>query len=351
MRKCSNLKLLPEQLGELKGLQRLDASETAIEQLPDSIAQLKKLVDLNLSYCEKLRKLPEQFGNMEGLEELQAYGSGIEQLPDSFSNLLKLRSLNLSYCSELKRLPEQLGKMQCLEFLYASDTAIEELPDSIGSLPGIRMLDFNECNKLTCIPTGIRNLKSLEYLWLTSGEDIKEMELIEAVNDMKLEYLSLSCNIRVWLPFILSCSSLTYLILHDEGGRPFPTKPFSFFQLFNLESLDLINCTSHGSSFPELPLNLRTLKVESHASLEQLPDLSYLKHLKKISIRRCCSLQSLHKLPPHLNFLTVADCTSLQEFPDLSELRDLMYLTVLRNGSNLKVSLEENHLQFELSSS
>ncbi|XP_063940599.1 disease resistance protein RUN1-like isoform X2 [Daucus carota subsp. sativus] len=344
MRKCSNLKLLPEQLGDLKCLKMLDVSFTAIEQLPDSIAHLKKLVYLDLSCCTKLRNLPEQFGNMEALETFDAEASGIEQLPDSFSNLLKLRSLNLRYCSELKRLPEQVGKMQCLERLDASSSAIEELPDSIGSLPMIKELDFNKCEKLSCVPNSIGNLKSLRSLLLV-GEDIIKIELIEAVTDIKLETLHLSCNIRVWLPIIVSVTSLTFLILYDECGSPSPTKPFSFFQLFNLKYLQLTNSTTHGSSFPELPLNLRSLQVENHASLEQVPELSYLKHLFKLSITRCCSLQSLHKLPPHLESLTVKDCTSLQEFPDLSMLRDLEQLDVYRNGSNLKVSLEENHLQ------
>ena len=162
---------------------------------------------------------------------------------------------------------------------------------------------------------------------------------------MNLEYLSLSCNIRVWLPIILSFSSPRILSLRDECGSPSPTKPFSFFQLFNLQVLTLTNSTSHGSSFPELPLNLKELIVDKHASLEQVPDLSYLKQLKIMSISRCCSLQSLRKLPPHLSLLRVEDCTSLQEFPDLSMLRDLETLEVTGNGSNLKVSLEENHLQ------
>ncbi|KAL1803643.1 hypothetical protein ACET3Z_032290 [Daucus carota] len=344
MKRCSNLKLLPEQLGDMKGLERLDASDTAIEQLPDSVAHLNKLVELNLRDCKKLRKLPEQFGNMEALETFDAAGSAIEQLPDSFSNLLNLYFLNLTGCSQLKRLPEHLGKMQSLKWLYASYTAIEELPDSIGLLPRIELLNFRECEKLTYVPNSIWNLKSLARLILTR-EDIIKIESTEAINDMKLEALDLSCNIRVWLPIILSSSSLRYLRLRDECGSPFPTKPFSFFQLFNLLKLSLINCTSHGSSFPELPLSLERLEVDNHASLEQVPDLSYLKHLKSMSITRCCSLQSLQKLPPHLLDLTVYACPSLQDFPDLSMLRDLVRLFVYNNDGNLKVNLEENHLQ------
>nr|XP_017225562.1 PREDICTED: disease resistance protein TAO1-like [Daucus carota subsp. sativus] len=341
----SNLKQLPEQLGELKGLKRLNASCTAIEQLPDSIAHLKKLGYLDLRDCKNLRKLPEQFGNMEGLVYFNAGGSAIEQLQDSFSDLLNLVHLNLSGCSELKRLPEQLGKMQCLEFLDASHTAIKELPDSIGSLPRIKVLGLAKCEKLTYVPNSIRNLKSIGSLYLSTCEDIVEIELIENVKDMNLQHLGLSCNIRLWLPIILSFSSLISLSLRDKCGSPSPTKPFSFFQLSNLTFFTLTNSTTHGSSFPELPLNLRSLQVESHASLEQVPDLSYLKHLKDLYIVKCCSLQSLHKLPPHLSRLTVTGCTSLQDFPDVSMLRNLEQLEVTHNGSNLKVNLEENDIQ------
>ncbi|KAL1803640.1 hypothetical protein ACET3Z_032287 [Daucus carota] len=115
----SNLKQLPEQLGELKGLQRLDASCTSIEELPDSIVELKKLVYLNLSWCEKLRKLPEQFGNMEGLKTFDAAESAIEQLPDSFSNLLNLVHLNLRKfrdCTNLQDFPD-LSMLRDLEQL------------------------------------------------------------------------------------------------------------------------------------------------------------------------------------------------------------------------------------------
>ncbi|WOH15769.1 hypothetical protein DCAR_0935315 [Daucus carota subsp. sativus] len=317
----SNLKQLPEQLGELKGLKRLNASCTAIEQLPDSIAHLKKLGYLDLRDCKNLT-------GVYSIEILMDY---------SFSDLLNLVHLNLRGCSELKRLPEQLGKMQCLEFLDASHTAIKELPDSIGSLPRIKVLGLAKCEKLTYVPNSIRNLKSIGSLYLSTCEDIVEIELIENVKDMNLQYLGLSCNIRLWLPIILSFSSLISLSLRDKCGSPSPTKPFSFFQLSNLTFFTLTNSTTHGSSFPELPLNLRSLQVESHASLEQVPDLSYLKHLKDLYIVKCCSLQSLHKLPPHLSRLTVTGCTSLQDFPDVSMLRNLEQLEVTHNGSNLKL--------------
>ena len=62
-----NLRRLPEQLCDMKWLKELDASHAAIEELPDSITQLKELVPMNLDGCKMLRKLPQQIGNMKGL--------------------------------------------------------------------------------------------------------------------------------------------------------------------------------------------------------------------------------------------------------------------------------------------
>ncbi|KAL8128049.1 hypothetical protein AgCh_014842 [Apium graveolens] len=129
-------------------LKELDASYTAIEELPDSITQLKELVWLKLDGCKKLKKLPEPIGNMEGLRTFRASYTAIEQLPDSFGDLINLEILDLSFCKNLRYLPNSLWKLKLLQVLYldklekmqfleepsASGTAIEEVSDSIGQL-------------------------------------------------------------------------------------------------------------------------------------------------------------------------------------------------------------------------
>ncbi|KAL1822857.1 hypothetical protein ACET3Z_009635 [Daucus carota] len=355
--RCCNLKLLPEQLGEMKCLKLLDASYTAIEQLPDSIAQLIGLVKLNLHKCKNLRKLPEQFGNMEGLRTLDASSSAIEELPDSFAALINLVELDLNSCknltslpnsiwklkflkllylggiSKLKRLPDKLGMMECLEELTAGWTAIDELPDSIGLLSKLQLLHLSCCDKLACLPNSINNLTSLKRLYV----DIERIDLPDIVKNMKkLECLHLRCDIRLWLPMILSFSSLKNLTLSDQGESLSTIKPFS-----------LSNLGGQGSSFPELPLNLEELSVYDHTSLEQLPNISF-KQTKGLDIQKCFGLESL---PPHLKLLEAHDCTSLQDLPDLSILKDLEELHNLRISSNLKVNLKDSSLQVEQFSS
>lgn len=142
-----------------------------MEQLPDSISQLKELVELTLSSCKNLRKIPEKIGNMKGSRTVHASFTALEQLPDTFGNLINLERLDLSFCqklrnlpnsiceskllkeldlfscSKLDRLPEKLGEMQCLERLYASYTTIEQVPDSVGLLSRLILTDDGQIQK------------------------------------------------------------------------------------------------------------------------------------------------------------------------------------------------------------
>ncbi|XP_074380754.1 disease resistance protein RPV1-like [Apium graveolens] len=367
LKHCCNFKRFPEQMGELKRLKILDASYTAIEELPDSIAHLKKLVKLDLYQCKKLRKLPENFGNMEGLREFDASYSAIELLPDSFIslsnlvnltlyccknltslpngstwNLNSLEYLNLQYCSKLKRLSDQLGDMQCLKVLDASFSAIEELPDSIGQLSVLQDLNVGSCKKLKYVPKSIWNLTSLKQIYLFQN-DIHNLP--DTVKDMKLEGLGLRCNVRLWMPVIAGLSSLKRLHLTDEGGSLSLTKLLSLSTLSNLQDLLLDNCASLGSSFPELPTNLRILVVCNNASLEQLPNLVSLQQLKYLTLSRCINLQSLPLLPPCLRSLEVCECTGLKNQPDLSMLKELEILRFVMCSNLISVDLNQMFLQ------
>lgn len=85
---AANLKRLPEQLGDIQRLKMLNASNTDMELLLDSISQMRELANLKLYCCKNLRKLPDQFGNREGLIYLDLCYSAVEQLPDSIGRLV-----------------------------------------------------------------------------------------------------------------------------------------------------------------------------------------------------------------------------------------------------------------------
>ncbi|KAM1647540.1 hypothetical protein ACFX2K_009053 [Malus domestica] len=127
---CANLRELPENLGCLKCLQELDASGTAIKQLPASIKDLTRLSKLYLRYCKNLCSLPATI----------------------CTSLTLLQILNLSGCSNLDELPENLGSLECLQELYAGGTAISEVPESISQLSQLGELVLDDCSKLRSWP-------------------------------------------------------------------------------------------------------------------------------------------------------------------------------------------------------
>ncbi|XP_074380954.1 disease resistance protein Roq1-like [Apium graveolens] len=300
---CSNLTQLPNQLGGMKWLKALDASYTAIEELPDSITQLKKLFYLKLDGCKKLKKLPEQIGNMEGLRAFLASGTAIEQLPDSFGDLINLEILDLRCCENLRYLPNSVCKLKLL-----------------------RVLNLYMCSKLKRLPDSVWNLPSLTQLYIFQT-DMGRINVPAIVNNTKLLDLALKCDVRVWLPLISSFSCLKSLVISAGVESLSSTEPFSLSMLHNLEVLELYNCTNFGSSLPDLPLNISVLRLSGHKRLVHLPDLSSLKRLKTLVIQRFIGLKSLSSLPPHLQLLRIYGCRSLQHLSDVSMLKELSDLS------------------------
>ena len=159
--------------------------------LPNTIWCLKLGNSLNLAGCTKIEKLPENLGNVEGLEKLDLSGTTIKELPPSIerlTNLTKLtlsncknlvclpntiwglklgNSLDLSGCSKFDNLPENLGNIEGLEKLDLSETAIKELPSSIEHLTYLAVLTLKDCKNLMRLPNNIFCLKLLKFLDLS----------------------------------------------------------------------------------------------------------------------------------------------------------------------------------------
>ncbi|XP_057990215.1 disease resistance protein TAO1-like, partial [Hevea brasiliensis] len=92
---------------------------TALESLPSSIGNLKRLEELHLAECSRLMTIPSSIGELKCLEKLFLPNcSNLASLPESIKQLSKLKRLNLRSCERLKSLP---GLPSCLELLRAND--------------------------------------------------------------------------------------------------------------------------------------------------------------------------------------------------------------------------------------
>ncbi|PNX74382.1 putative TIR-NBS-LRR resistance protein [Trifolium pratense] len=66
---------------------------------------LDSLIFLDLSFCN-LRTVPDAIGELRNLERLNLEGNNFVSLPSSMSSLFSLAYLNLGHCSRLQSLPE-----------------------------------------------------------------------------------------------------------------------------------------------------------------------------------------------------------------------------------------------------
>ncbi|KAL8192666.1 hypothetical protein R6Q57_027851 [Mikania cordata] len=127
----TNIKKLPESLGKLCNLRKLDASETSIQKIPLSIQYLKRLRLLRVHRCQ-LQIRDFLFTKMDMLS------SG-------------LKELDLSYCN-LSMVPDGIGVLHRLVNLDLSGNNFTSLPENICLLSNLRILCLNNCKRLQSLP-------------------------------------------------------------------------------------------------------------------------------------------------------------------------------------------------------
>jgi Leucine-rich repeat (LRR) protein len=211
-----NLRSLPEEIGTLTALRKLDVMSSGLATLPESIGALKQLTHLDLRQC-KLTSLPESIGDLPNLEELQLSGNAIRAIPSSLVKLTRLRILDGAY-SALQSLPEGMGSMTGLAFVDLRGNEISELSPEITSLKGLKRLNVSS-NRLTSLPSGWEKLKALQLL------DVGRNLLTSVPADLgklRVRYLDLSWNQLTALPVELGKLSLSDF---SVAGNPIDDLP------------------------------------------------------------------------------------------------------------------------------
>jgi Leucine-rich repeat (LRR) protein len=152
---------LPESLGKLTQLQKLDLSNNQLTTLPDWLG-LSQVDKLNLS-SNQLITLPESVGQLRELKLLDLSANQLKSLPNSIGQLRELKWLSLSH-NQLTRLPETMGNLVNLSNLYLGELLLEEFPEWIGKFWQLESLSLSN-NKLEILPDWIANLKMLRIIY------------------------------------------------------------------------------------------------------------------------------------------------------------------------------------------
>nr|XP_007163962.1 hypothetical protein PHAVU_L001800g [Phaseolus vulgaris]ESW35956.1 hypothetical protein PHAVU_L001800g [Phaseolus vulgaris] len=203
---CSDLREVPDSVGNLKHLHLLDLSNTMIQKLPESICLLYNLLILKLNHCSKLEELPLNMHKLSKLHCLEFKKTKVKKMPMHFGELKNLQVLNMFFIDRNSELStKQLGGLNLHGRLSINEVQ-------------------NISNPLDALEANLKNkhLVKLELEWKSDhipDDPRKEKEVLQNLQPSKhLESLSI-CNYNgtkfpSWV-FDNSLSNLVFLKLKD----------------------------------------------------------------------------------------------------------------------------------------
>ncbi|KAE9460526.1 hypothetical protein C3L33_07541, partial [Rhododendron williamsianum] len=147
-----------------------DSVRNSLLTLPDSICNLTRLEELNLSKCD-VSHLPGKIGQLISLERLDLRQNNLLTLPDSFCNLVSLRYLDLEDCN-LSHLPDRIGMLSSLVVLFLERNNVCSLPNSFSDLASLVKVFLSNCGSLQSLPELPVRLREMEASHCTLLESI-----------------------------------------------------------------------------------------------------------------------------------------------------------------------------------
>ncbi|KAJ0261935.1 hypothetical protein HA466_0049570 [Hirschfeldia incana] len=154
----SSLVMLPSSVKNLNKLVVLEMECCSkLESIPTNI-NLESLSILNLDKCSRLTTFPDVSSNIGFLSISE---TAIEQVPETIVSWPNLAALDMSGCKNLKTFP---CLPDTIEWLNFSRTEIEEVPSGVKNLRRLSKLLMNSCMKLRSISSCISRLENIETL-------------------------------------------------------------------------------------------------------------------------------------------------------------------------------------------
>ncbi|KAJ9182830.1 hypothetical protein P3X46_006780 [Hevea brasiliensis] len=328
----------------LHGLKVLDLSNTGIQNLPNSVTTLVNLASLAVGGCRKLTRLP-SLANLRELKRLDLGFSGVEEVPDGLEFLSKLMYLDLRGTSVKEIRRGILPKLSHLQFLklplklavegeeVASLSKVETLYCRFHDLVGFNtfvesmeeLMIGSECELLI----GPSSQKMSDRFFLRSGigwnyevdkyvvanncsigkegnflnfpADLQGLAIVECNDAQSLHCVHpLIYATQLEYVSIRKCNGMECLfLLPEDGWRIFPRLKFlnldsleNFRFLFGREVAVAPPLPCYGNSFNQLStfemINCPTIKKLFPPRL-----LASLQNLKEINVRDCSSMEEI----------------------------------------------------------
>ena len=206
--------VVPEGLGELTGLERLDLRVNALRgAIPSRLGELTDLEILDLSVNRLTGTIPPELGRLSELVDLALYGNPdlTGSIPSELGRLSKLELLRLSSSDLRGEIPVELGDLSELTWLWLHGNRLSGgIPIEFGELTNLEMLKVYDNELSGSIPWELGELSELRTLDLSDNDFVGCIRpSLRLVNDNDLAYLGLpDCTEsgRVPAPSVVSAS-------------------------------------------------------------------------------------------------------------------------------------------------
>jgi|GEM_PF-671418 len=168
--------------------------------IPNSIGNLRQLIELHLNNNHLTGGIPPSIGNLESLEILNLRGNGeyfSGYIPAEIGQLGNLRILNLSFNHLTGPIPDAISELDNLTHLQLNSNPISgAVPAAFGGLSSLIYLDLSYCNFTGAIPAEWGNLINLTGLILNDnfivGPIPNELSDLPALNLVNLRHNALN---------------------------------------------------------------------------------------------------------------------------------------------------------------
>ena len=157
---CNGLLSLPEEIGNLAKLERLYIANGLLSELPESMARLESLVELEIYNCPQMTSCPDVLGRLPSLEVLNfsnnpQLGEGesaklVRMLADGPSGE-KIQILYLGNCNLRVLDGSAVRKMKKIGLLDLTNNGMEAITEAFGREIGPTQLLLDN-NRLTSLP-------------------------------------------------------------------------------------------------------------------------------------------------------------------------------------------------------
>ena len=173
-----------EHLSNLTSLNLGDCKD--LLSIPNAICNLTNIKTLTLSGCSKFKDLPENIGNLIGLEKPEIIGTAMREPPSSIFLIKNLEVPCFHGCEGTSsiRSPNpmrlELPSLSCLRSLVKlelRDCNLQVVPDDIDSLHLLEKLNLSE-NNFVCLPESIIRLSKLEDIYIENCTSLRSLPQI-----------------------------------------------------------------------------------------------------------------------------------------------------------------------------